>query len=107
MSSQTHFVAVGDENPCGFLTQSNAHDDARAAGDEKPYVISTMRPNWSARCGGIFDENPCAFLLILAPRARTPTSNCLTLGGLSGWRRNGLMKGNATVFRQIAARNEK
>ena len=60
------------------------HHDVRTAGDENPYVISTMRPNWSARGGCIFDENPCAFLLVLAPRARTPTSKCLTLGGLSG-----------------------
>ena len=81
------------------------HDDVRAAGDENPCVISTMRPNWSARCGGTFDENPCAFLLILPPRAHTPISKCLTFGVLSRWRQNELMKGNANVLDQIAARN--
>ena len=48
------------------------HHDVRTAGDENPYVISTMRPKWSARCGCNFDENPCAFLLSLPPQAHTP-----------------------------------
>ena len=88
-----------------LVRPSIVHDGVRAAGDENPYVISTMRPNLNAHCGATFDENPYAFLLILPPRAHTPISICLTLGGLSGWRRNGLMKGNQTVWGPIAARH--
>ena len=78
------------------------HDDVRAAGDEKPCVFSTMRPNCGARCGGTFDENPRAFLRILLPCAHTPISECLTLGGLSGWRRNLLMKGKRGLIMGLA-----